>query len=65
MDKVICVSNDCKKAFLYRFPDLKDKVNVIYNAIDKNTITKNPMSFLLQTKLLPLSPFVVLPNKKV
>lgn len=45
MDKVICVSNDCKKAFLYRFPDLKDKVNVIYNAIDKNTITKKSNEF--------------------
>lgn len=34
LDKIVCVADDTKKAFLRLYPELKDKVEVIYNLID-------------------------------
>lgn len=38
MDKIVCVSNDAKKAFLEKFSILKADFHVIYNLIDEKTI---------------------------
>lgn len=38
--KIICVSNQAKKAFLNLYPKFKDRVDVIYNPIDNKEIIK-------------------------
>lgn len=38
LDKIVCVADDTKKAFLRLYPELKDKVEVIYNLIDVEEI---------------------------
>ena len=38
MDKIVCVSNDAKKAFLEKFPMIKADFRIIYNLIDEKTI---------------------------
>lgn len=41
MDKIICVSNGTKKSVLSLYPQLEDKLQVIYNPIDKEQIIMN------------------------
>lgn len=41
IDKIICVSNDAKKSINYLYPELKAKIEVIYNPIPKEEILKN------------------------
>ena len=41
MDQIICVSNDTAKAFVKRFPSLKNKTKVVYNPIDIQKILEN------------------------
>lgn len=38
VDKIICVSNECKDAFLKLYPEYKEKISVIYNLINSNKI---------------------------
>ncbi|MPQ44207.1 glycosyltransferase [Clostridium tarantellae] len=38
IDKVFCVSKECEKIALYLFPDLKNKIETIYNPICINEI---------------------------
>lgn len=40
IDKIICVSEDSKKSVLNLYPENKNKIEVIYNPIDKNNILK-------------------------
>lgn len=40
VDKIICVSNECKDAFLKIYPKYKEKISVIYNLINSNKILK-------------------------
>lgn len=40
INKIICVSEDSKKSVLKLYPENKDKIQVIYNPIDKNNILK-------------------------
>lgn len=41
IDKIICVSNDSKKSVENLYPELKAKIEVIYNPIPKEEILKN------------------------
>lgn len=43
MDCIIHVSEDCKKAFLKRFPDCKAPSSIIYNPIDRKKITSSSL----------------------
>lgn len=47
MDKVVCVSEDSKKAFLRRFPSCKSNVTVVYNPIDIAKVESMGDSFIL------------------
>lgn len=40
IDKIICVSGDSKKSILKLYPETKEKVQVIYNPVDKDNILK-------------------------
>lgn len=40
MEKIVCVSNDSKKSIVELYPELKEKVEVIYNPISKEEILK-------------------------
>lgn len=40
IDKLICVSEDSKKSVLNLYPETKEKLQVIYNPIDKDNIIK-------------------------
>ncbi|MFR9211411.1 MAG: glycosyltransferase [Intestinibacter bartlettii] len=40
VDKIICVSNDCKDSFLKLYPEYKEKIKVIYNLLNKSKILK-------------------------
>lgn len=43
MDKIICVSNGTKKSVISLYPQLKEKLQVIYNPIDKEQIIMNAL----------------------
>lgn len=52
-DKIVCVSNDAKKALLQLYPKVIDKVEVIYNIVEKDYIEQKSKEMIEFNKTLP------------
>lgn len=52
MDKIVCVSEDCKNSFLKRYPEFQNKVMVIKNPVDREEILKMADEDFLEDQLV-------------
>ncbi len=54
MDRIYCVSKNCKKSFCGVFPELSDKARVFYNILDEDRIRSGAREYAVEKNGYPL-----------